>query len=210
MEGEEAYRITAKVMEELEPFVKKLNEESRAYCLAPARTFSEIQVNEIRTRQKLEAELARVRAKYGVGTPTPDSVKRSLRELALMDDDSRRGRMMGHPGRPIPAVSDELFKAVWKDYEKTEGRVAYGPGVLEGMFPPGTDIAALGHRCLLLKLVDTLPPDVAPSLRQDGKMPEAALRVAARFPMTWPTVEGSHPFPFDLEAFLEEVRNESR
>jgi hypothetical protein len=133
-----------------------------------------------------------------------------------MDDDSRRAQLdayraqlMGTPGEPIPAVRFEDFKVIWEDYERTQGRVAYGPGALEGIFP-GTDIHALGHRCLMLKLMDTLSPDVAPSLRQDGKMPEAVLRIAAKFPMTWPTVEGSQPWPFDLEAFFAEVRNESR
>jgi hypothetical protein len=63
-----------------------------------------------------------------------------------------------------------------------------------------------------LGLLSTVPLEVAPelaSLRQDGELTQAALKVGAQFPMTWVAVGAEGQMPFDLEAFIAEVQKES-
>jgi hypothetical protein len=59
----------------------------------------------------------------------------------------------------------------------------------------------------MLATLDSAPDDFRPcaTLKQNGEFSDAVLTVAARFPMTWVTGEGEHPFPFDLDGFVEAV-----
>jgi hypothetical protein len=113
-----------------------------------------------------------------------------------------------NPGDPVPPVRPEDLKALWDLFEETGGRAVFFGDTLKDKFPQGTDLRALNYRCMQLLVFGAAPE--MPPLKQEGKMPEAVLRVASRFPMVWQVVGAKDQGqPYDLEAFLEEVRNET-
>jgi hypothetical protein len=63
----------------------------------------------------------------------------------------------------------------------------------------------------MLRLLEASPNNPLPSLKQDGQLPEAVFKVAARMRLEWVAVgvPTNGAAPFDLEAFIEEVRKQS-
>jgi hypothetical protein len=122
-------------------------------------------------------------------------------------------QLVGPPGEPVPEVDPDQLKAFWDIYDKIKSR-AYGPGASHES-PLAVYGRAIIYRCMMLKLLESIP-DNAPAevlrliapLRQNGHLVEAAVKVGARFSMTWLPGVGNHPLPYDLAAFVEEVRKE--
>lgn len=129
-----------------------------------------------------------------------------------MDMEAVFPRLVGPPGELVPEVDPARLKEAWGTCAWDR---ATGQGAWKELGTPPVDARALTYRCMMLKLLDSIPDNapeevlrlVAP-LKQNGHLIEAALNVGARFPMTWLPGVGSHPMPYDLEAFVEEVRKE--
>jgi hypothetical protein len=121
---------------------------------------------------------------------------------------------VGHPGEPVPSVNVADFKSVWAIYEDIESRLPRGTfgidsSVIERACSPGADVRAISYRCSMLQILEMLRADLLASWKQSGQFQEAVFRVVARIPMNWIGEGLSHSLPFDVDAFFEEVRNES-
>jgi hypothetical protein len=124
-------------------------------------------------------------------------------------------RFWGAAGGPVPAVDPIDLKAVWGIHEEIRrqhpgGQVGVGISVMEHACSPGADISAVTYRSGMLGLLLTVPGDLLAPWRQGEQLNDAVFRVAARIPMEW--METGAPrqgFPFDVDAFLREVRDET-
>ena len=112
------------------------------------------------------------------------------------------------PGELIPEVDPEQMKSYWAIYDR-ESRVAYS---LEAWHLSPTSVYGkpVVYRCWMLKMLEGIPAGAVAqvdSITQDGHLIEAAVRVGARFPMRWMRLgAGTQESPYDIEAFIEEVR----
>jgi hypothetical protein len=117
-------------------------------------------------------------------------------------------------GHPVPTVNVADFKSVWAIYQDIESRnprgtVGVDSRIIERACSPEADIRAVSYRCWMLQILEMLRGDLLATWKQSGQFQEAVFRVAARTPMNWMGEGLSHSLPFDVDAFLEEVRKES-
>ena len=110
---------------------------------------------------------------------------------------------------PIPEVDPNQMKAYWDIYDK-EKDVAYAASAWH-LSPGAVYGKPLVYRCWMLKLLESVPVEAMPqlaSIKENGRLIDAAVRVGARFPMKWMKM-GKQELPYDRAAFIEEVRKES-
>jgi hypothetical protein len=133
-------------------------------------------------------------------------------------DDSDLARYVGKPGEQVPPVDPADLKAVWKAYEDTKerdpatraGGLFVGSGILQRACSPQADTRAVIYRCWLLRMLEFFPGDFWQTKLNDGQFLEAAFKVGARMPLEWMAIgQPRKGLPFDLTAFIEEVRKES-
>ena len=118
------------------------------------------------------------------------------------------------PGEAIPVVNARDLKVAWDVMQEFPGK-AVGTAVWAGECTPGADIRAVACRAGFLL---GMPTEMVPKMTgQDPLAPwhrgkeidDAVLRAAAKFPFTWPgTGVSTNLPPFDLDAFLQLIRNE--
>ena len=122
-------------------------------------------------------------------------------------------RFWGAAGSPVPAVDPIDLKAVWDIHEDVRrqhpgGQVGVGISVMEHACSPGADIGAVTYRSGMLELLLIVPGDLLAPWRHGNQLNEAVFRVAARIPMEWlETGAPRQSFPFDVDAFLQELRD---
>jgi hypothetical protein len=128
-----------------------------------------------------------------------------------MQDDPPR--FWGPPGDSVPVVDPSDLKAAWGIYHDLEeshpeGRVAVSTSVIEHACSPGADIRAVTYRSGMLGLLLIVPGELLGPWQQGETLSEIVFKVAARIPMEW--LETGAPrqgFPFDVDAFLQELRD---
>ena len=125
---------------------------------------------------------------------------------------------VGPPGQPVPAVDAADLKAVWNVYEDEKqrdpaarrGGIFVGPEALLRACSPQADSRAVIYRSWMLQLFDLFSADALAPRRKGGQLHEAVFRVGARMRLTWMAVGVPwNGLPFDVSAFLEEVRKKS-
>jgi hypothetical protein len=129
-----------------------------------------------------------------------------------MDDEGTFWR--GHVGEPVPSVNVADLKAAWEIGERIEsqhagGTVAIASTVIENACSPGADIRSIGYRCGMLRILEMCRGDVLATWKQSGQFHDGVFRVVATIPMTWIGEGLSQRLPFDVDAFLEELRKEA-
>jgi hypothetical protein len=119
----------------------------------------------------------------------------------------------GPPGDSVPAVDPSDLKAAWGIYQdlkesNPQGRVAVSTSVIEHACSPGADIRAVTYRSGMLGLLLIVPGELLGPWQQGEQLSEVVFKVVARIPMEW--LETGAPrqgFPFDVDAFLQELRD---
>lgn len=122
---------------------------------------------------------------------------------------------VGNPGEPVPAVEMGDLKSAWNIYKDVESRhpgkqTAVGISVIEHACSAAADIRAVTYRCGTLQMLEMLAGELLAKWKESGQLDDAVFRVAARIPMKWIGVGIPHSgFPFDIDAFLDELRADS-
>lgn len=121
-----------------------------------------------------------------------------------------------YPGEPVPAVNADDLKSVWAlcpDRESPLYRGIVGvDSTIEQACSPGADIDAVIYRCRMLQILEEFRGDLLSRWKQTGQFQDAVFRVAARIPMYLMgegLFQSMPPDVFDVDAFFEEVRQES-
>jgi len=113
---------------------------------------------------------------------------------------------------PVPSVDMTDLKSAWdicrEKWRQARGTVAVGTSLIELACSPGADIRAVTYRCAMLQMLENVRGDLLAPWKQSGQFQEAVFGVAAKIPMNW-IGEGLSQLPFDVDAFLEEVRKQS-
>jgi len=128
-----------------------------------------------------------------------------------MQDDPPR--FCGPPGDSVPVVDSSDLKAAWGVYHDLkeshpEGRVGVSTSVIEHACSPGADIRAVTYRSGMLGLLLIVPGELLGPWQQGETLSEIVFKVAARIPMEWlETGAQRQGFPFDVDAFLQELRD---
>ena len=128
-----------------------------------------------------------------------------------MQDDPPR--FWGPPGDSVPVVDSSDLKAAWGVYHDLkeshpEGRVGVSTSVIEHACSPGADIRAVTYRSGMLGLLLIVPGELLGPWQQGETLSEIVFKVAARIPMEWlETGAQRQGFPFDVDAFLQELRD---
>jgi len=128
-----------------------------------------------------------------------------------MQDDPPR--FWGPPGDSVPVVDSSDLKAAWGIYHDLkeshpEGRVGVSTSVIEHACSPGADIRAVTYRSGMLGLLLIVPGELLGPWQQGETLSEIVFKVAARIPMEWlETGAQRQGFPFDVDAFLQELRD---
>jgi len=127
--------------------------------------------------------------------------------------------MFGTPGEPVPTVSAEDIKAVWKLGRESEARsMAHSPELKRGQIAigvelgkhvcrPGADIRAVWYRGGMLGLLEMGDGELlAPWKQRDGELQEIVFKSIATMLMTWMAVGvPQRGLPFDLNAFFRKL-----
>ena len=122
---------------------------------------------------------------------------------------------VGNPGEPVPVVEMEDLKSAWHIYKDIESRhpgeqVGVGISVIEHACSATADVRAVTYRCGMLQILERLAGDLLAPWQQSGQLDDSVFRVAARIPMNWISVGiPQSGLPFDIDAFLDELRAES-
>jgi hypothetical protein len=119
------------------------------------------------------------------------------------------------PGEPVPTVGAADLKSVWNVSKNIESQypgeaVGMCTTLIEKACSAGVDVRAITYRCGMLQLLERLGDDLLTPWKEGGQLKEAVFRVAARLPMVW--IAAGVPqsgFPFDVDLFLRELRQES-
>ena len=128
-----------------------------------------------------------------------------------MQDDPPR--FCGPPGDSVPVVDSSDLKAAWGVYHDLkeshpEGRVGVSTSVIEHACSPGADIRAVTYRSGMLGLLLIVPGELLGPWQQGETLSEIVFKVAARIPMeSLETGAQRQGFPFDVDAFLQELRD---
>lgn len=102
---------------------------------------------------------------------------------------------------------------MWELGERIEAQ--YGAGVAVAgsaatdACSPGADIRAIGYRCGMLRILTMWPGDVLATWRRRGQFHDAVFTVLATLPMIWVEIGELNSLPFDIDAFLEELRKQT-
>jgi len=124
-------------------------------------------------------------------------------------------RPFGTPGEPVPIVDAADLKSVWNFYRQIEsehpgGGIGVDVELIKRACSAGADIWAVAYRCQMLWLLEMCRGDALITWKRSGQFDEAVLRVAAHIPMKWMEVGVPQPgLPFDADAFVEQVREQS-
>ncbi len=122
--------------------------------------------------------------------------------------------LAGNPGEGVPAGEITDLKSLWSLYKNIESRhpgeqFAVGRSVIEQALSATADVGAVGYRCAMLHILEKLPGDLLTPWKESGQLGDALFSVAARVPMNWIGVDTTcSGLPFDLHAFLDELRRE--
>jgi len=122
----------------------------------------------------------------------------------------------GKPGESVPTVEMADLKAAWAIYNEIESRhpgrkVAVGSSVVEKVCSPGADISAVIYRIWMLGFLEMLPGNLLSRWKEKERLDDAVFTVIARVPMKWMEIGVVRSdLPFDVQSFLEELRQESR
>lgn len=121
----------------------------------------------------------------------------------------------GNAGEPVPAVDAADIKSVWTIHQDLRprhprGAVGVDISIIKRACSPGADIRAVTYRLGMLELLEMCPGDLLAPWKRSGAFNEGVFRVAATIPMKWmePGVPQSG-FPFDVDAFVQELHKES-
>ena len=167
-----------------------------------------------------EAEIAKYREKARVEGIPASEVDEHIEVMRLQHIKKIKATFQKHgllvpnfciaetPGELMPEIDPDTFKAAWDNYEKHGNRniglSAFGAEVVD------PDAWAIGFRCTELKMLESIEEEKAgvslAALKKDGRISETAIRIFAQLPMKKP-IFGLQPLPYDLEAFIEEVKN---
>ena len=122
---------------------------------------------------------------------------------------------VGNPGEPVPVVEMEDLKSAWNIYKDIASRhpgeqVSVGISVIEHACSATADVRAVTYRCGMLQILEKLAGDLLAPWKESGQLDDAVLRVAARIPMNWIGVGiPQSGLPFDIDAFVDELRADS-
>jgi hypothetical protein len=121
----------------------------------------------------------------------------------------------GKPGDAVPAVDSRDLKTAWEMVQETGERVAISMRVFEAACSPGADVFAVWYRAIrVIGILSILPEQYSELLapwRQGEQLDDAVFKAAAKIPLEWESMEpGVRSRSFDLEAFLERVRDEKQ
>ena len=127
-----------------------------------------------------------------------------------MDEDDFR---FGPFGESVPNVKAVDLKAAWEINASIESRypgqtVGVAGTMLEDACNPGADIRAVGYRCVMLSLLESLQPGKLAPWKQNGRFDEAVFSVMAKIPMVWMGEGLFTSLPFDVNAFFSELKGE--
>lgn len=122
-----------------------------------------------------------------------------------------------NPGEDVPKVDMADLKAVQRLYKTVgamnpgkQGVVGVDTDIVRAACSAGADIGAVTYRCGMLGLLRMLPGDLLAPWMNSGEFHDAVFKVAASIQMKWIEVGIPRPsLPFDVEAFLQEVRKAS-
>jgi hypothetical protein len=123
--------------------------------------------------------------------------------------------LFGPEGESVPEVDPEDLKAVAREYEEMRKRhpgkqFAIGMELLKDVCKPGVDVSAVSYRYMYVSLLPLIAAQKSPetemsafqeklsAVLKDGELIDAALKVAAKIPMTW----AKKGLPFDFDEFL--------
>ena len=124
-------------------------------------------------------------------------------------------RFGGNPGEPVPTVDVADLKSVWAIYHDIEsrhpeGKTGVDSALIERACSAGADTHAVIYRLWMLGFLEMLPGNVLGKWKEQERLDDAVFRIIARLPMKW--MEMGIPrseLPFDVQSFLEELRQES-
>ena len=113
--------------------------------------------------------------------------------------------LLGKPGQSVPVVDAADLKVMW-DYAQEvlamhpgATSASVGAAVWQNVLGPGVDIQAVGYRCGVLTMIQ--------SVWEGGKPSEKAFKVAAGMDLDWPSIGVVKPgLPYDLERFVAAVQ----
>jgi len=122
------------------------------------------------------------------------------------------------PSGPVAVVNPDDLKSVYRVYEDfaarhPDGKAALGAGVLEQVCGPGANVFALWYRYTMVKLLAKFSAGIpenpfAPWIK-DGQWHDAVFKVGSKSPMEWIGRWTRKGLPFDVEAFLAELKKEA-
>ena len=121
----------------------------------------------------------------------------------------------GNPGEPVPPVEMADLKAVWAIYNEIKSRhpeekVAVGSPLIEEACSAGADTPAVMYRLWMLGFLETQPGNLLARWKEKEHLDDAVFRIIARVPMKWMEMGVvQSALPFDVQSFLEELRQES-
>jgi hypothetical protein len=115
----------------------------------------------------------------------------------------------------VPIVNEADVKSVWTLYQEVPSpprgqSVGIDVSIIEKSCSPGADTLAVTYRVQMIGLLEMWPGDLLSPWKQSGGFQDAVFSVIARISMEWMGV--GHPqseFPFDVEAFIQELQKES-
>ena len=126
--------------------------------------------------------------------------------------DERSLRPFGTPGEPVPIVDTADLESVWSTYWQigSEHPGGIDVGLIRRACSAGADAGAVAYRCQMLWLLEMCRGDALIIWKRSGRFHEAVFRVAANIPMKWMEVGVPQTaLPFDADAFVEQVREQS-
>jgi hypothetical protein len=110
----------------------------------------------------------------------------------------------------IPAVDPADLKKLWKRRQEIRkahpGVRGFGRAAWECLHADMPKDPAINYRVKMLQVLTLIPGDLLAEWQHGDELDDCVFRVAARIPMTW-IGEGIHDgFPFDMDAFFEQLR----
>ena len=115
----------------------------------------------------------------------------------------------------MPTVDASDITSIWNLLEyihNTSSGPSAGVGVeaLKGVCGLGVDVAPVWYRLAMVQMLAMMGQEELAALKDNEAFRSTVFKVAARIPLTWAEFGvPSEGLPFDVDAFLEEVRKAS-